>query len=202
MFLWSMLVVCLLSLSQLGCSDDNTAGSNGQVTEDGSLDATSDAQPDAEFDGNSGGCTIGSTEKAGCDLCVCRDTGWECVPQFCPDADDDADWAFDAGDTDSTNDAESTDTSDPGETNDGGDTSADAGCTPGDTKDVDCNTCTCMNDATWACTKMNCTYDPCAGKVCGDNCTLCPPDDLNCAETDVVKTCGTDGTCSAGPARC
>ncbi len=33
------------------------------------------------------------------------------------------------------------------------------------------------------------TYDPCAGKACGDACTVCPPDAKDCFETAVVKAC-------------
>jgi hypothetical protein len=46
------------------------------------------------------------------------------------------------------------------------------------------------------------TYDPCAGKSCGDPCTLCPPDARDCAETAVLKYCGSDGTCSHTNAAC
>lgn len=45
-------------------------------------------------------------------------------------------------------------------------------------------------------------YDPCAGKACGDPCTLCPPDAKDCAETAVLKQCGADGTCSHESAAC
>jgi hypothetical protein len=45
-------------------------------------------------------------------------------------------------------------------------------------------------------------YDPCAGLSCGDACTVCSPKDSGCVETDVIKTCDTAGTCSAGNATC
>ncbi len=38
-------------------------------------------------------------------------------------------------------------------------------------------------------------YDPCAGKVCGDICDFCPPDDLSCASGAVVMACDADGVC-------
>jgi hypothetical protein len=38
-------------------------------------------------------------------------------------------------------------------------------------------------------------YDACAGKACGDACTLCPPDATDCAETAVVKACDPQGHC-------
>jgi hypothetical protein len=39
------------------------------------------------------------------------------------------------------------------------------------------------------------TYDPCAGKACGDTCSLCAPDDPDCMETAEVKACNADGAC-------
>lgn len=38
-------------------------------------------------------------------------------------------------------------------------------------------------------------YDPCAGKECGDACTLCDPADRDCVETLVVKACDPNGAC-------
>jgi len=38
-------------------------------------------------------------------------------------------------------------------------------------------------------------YDPCADKACGDTCSVCAPDDLDCAETAVVKACNGEGVC-------
>ncbi len=46
------------------------------------------------------------------------------------------------------------------------------------------------------------TYEPCAGKSCGDDCSACPPDDTDCVETTVVKMCGADGTCSSTAPSC
>ncbi len=45
-------------------------------------------------------------------------------------------------------------------------------------------------------------YNPCAGKACGDACTICAPGDANCVETAVVKQCSAAGTCDATPAQC
>jgi hypothetical protein len=38
-------------------------------------------------------------------------------------------------------------------------------------------------------------YTPCAGKACGDRCTICDPADANCNEDAVIKACDTDGNC-------
>ncbi len=38
-------------------------------------------------------------------------------------------------------------------------------------------------------------YGPCAGKVCGDTCRACPPDDASCVETAEVKACDPEGRC-------
>jgi hypothetical protein len=39
------------------------------------------------------------------------------------------------------------------------------------------------------------TYDPCAGKDEGDECSLCADDDPDCVETAVIKICSRDGEC-------
>jgi hypothetical protein len=41
----------------------------------------------------------------------------------------------------------------------------------------------------------HCPYIPCAGKKCGDTCTICDPADPTCAETAVVKHCDQTGQC-------
>ncbi len=41
-------------------------------------------------------------------------------------------------------------------------------------------------------------YDPCAGKACGESCTLCAPDDTDCGETSDVKVCTELGVCGHG----
>ncbi len=38
-------------------------------------------------------------------------------------------------------------------------------------------------------------YDPCEGLVCGEQCTLCPPNDPDCFETTELKFCTDDGQC-------
>lgn len=46
------------------------------------------------------------------------------------------------------------------------------------------------------------TYDPCEGKTCGEQCTVCPPNDPACTETAVLKSCDEFGACTAGAPRC
>lgn len=46
------------------------------------------------------------------------------------------------------------------------------------------------------------TYLPCAGKKCGETCTLCPPASVDCAETAVMKSCNSAGQCLAGNQQC
>lgn len=70
-------------------------------------------------------------------------------------------------------------------------------CKDGETKQVDCNTCSC-SDGQWACTEKACDgYDPCEGKACGEGCTACDPDDLECVEDQVIKACDSQGACVA-----
>jgi len=38
-------------------------------------------------------------------------------------------------------------------------------------------------------------YEPCAGKTCGDICTICAPDDFDCFETEELKACNEAGEC-------
>jgi hypothetical protein len=45
-------------------------------------------------------------------------------------------------------------------------------------------------------------YAPCAGKECGDPCTLCPPGDRNCVETNIEKRCDENGDCRPLPVDC
>jgi hypothetical protein len=65
-------------------------------------------------------------------------------------------------------------------------------------------------DGTFVCPEVDCVkgqclysfpqcpppYDPCAGKSCGETCTLCDPKDPDCVETAVVKYCQGDLGCS------
>src|SRR6185503_421961 len=45
-------------------------------------------------------------------------------------------------------------------------------------------------------------YDPCAGKACGDLCSLCDPAEPNCVEPTVIMTCTATGQCSVGRPAC
>ncbi len=45
-------------------------------------------------------------------------------------------------------------------------------------------------------------YSPCEGKSCGDACTLCAPDDPDCAETADLKACDAMGECRSGAPAC
>jgi hypothetical protein len=45
-------------------------------------------------------------------------------------------------------------------------------------------------------------HDPCAGKACGDPCTICAPDDADCVETMVVKACNASAECTAEKPAC
>lgn len=47
------------------------------------------------------------------------------------------------------------------------------------------------------CTFAPCPYDPCENKACGDICSLCPPDDTDCFEDPSLKSCNSEGICSA-----
>src|SRR5262245_1219841 len=38
-------------------------------------------------------------------------------------------------------------------------------------------------------------WDPCSGKVCGAQCSVCPPDDKNCVEDMSIKVCDASGKC-------
>jgi hypothetical protein len=40
-------------------------------------------------------------------------------------------------------------------------------------------------------------FDSCAGKVCGDVCTLCPPNATGCVETKDLKRCDAAGKCAS-----
>lgn len=41
------------------------------------------------------------------------------------------------------------------------------------------------------------TWDPCGGKPCGAECSVCPPNDPSCAETAVLKFCDSSGSCGS-----
>ncbi len=47
------------------------------------------------------------------------------------------------------------------------------------------------------------SYDPCMGKGCGESCNLCPPDDVDCEESNEIKVCSLGGECLvAEPVTC
>ncbi len=59
------------------------------------------------------------------------------------------------------------------------------------------------------CGSKSAPYKPCAGKACGDSCTLCAPNATDCAETANLKACTADGECASaglwcinGPTNC
>jgi hypothetical protein len=52
------------------------------------------------------------------------------------------------------------------------------------------------------CATVDAGYKPCAGKVCGDTCTLCAPGDLTCGETMIVKYCSMAGECTPIQSAC
>lgn len=64
-----------------------------------------------------------------------------------------------------------------------------------------CNSCGCTEDGV-VCTAMACAYDPCGGKMCGEECTICDPADGSCSETAVLKVCNEFGSCSANMPAC
>jgi hypothetical protein len=86
------------------------------------------------------------------------------------------------------------------------------------TSDSDCPTpdlCQQCSDGSQVCAWSKCesgqcvtgidscnTYDPCAGKSCGDTCNLCPPNDPNCIENGLVKYCDASGQCTAVAPTC
>lgn len=45
-------------------------------------------------------------------------------------------------------------------------------------------------------------YMPCAGKACGETCTICSPTATDCMETMVVKQCNAQGMCVTDPVEC
>ena len=45
-------------------------------------------------------------------------------------------------------------------------------------------------------------YAPCAGKACGETCTICSPTATDCMETMVVKQCNAQGACVTDPVEC
>ncbi len=198
-------VLMLAGLS--GCSDDdtgeaNTSNSSGVTdTGGGDVEGQDSGAEDAE-QGDDTGADSGAQDSGD------SDTGEQ---DFDAHDSSDADTGaqdLDASDADTQDatqqdaDAQDTGTADTGDTS----TDIDLGqnCTPGETKQVDCNTCTCTQQGDWACTKMACddVYNPCENKTCGDTCTICDPNDPNCVETGVVKYCDHEGRCRATTPTC
>ncbi len=67
--------------------------------------------------------------------------------------------------------------------------------------DVACNADGSCGSVTFSCEGQ---FDPCGGKEEGDSCTVCDPQDSDCIESSVVKTCQS-GACEPAaecPSRC
>lgn len=75
--------------------------------------------------------------------------------------------------------------------------------------------CVQCSDGTTACPEVSCvnrrcvydfpecpSYQACAGKSCGDSCTICDPADPNCVESAELKYCQADNTCSGLQPEC
>ncbi|HIA03146.1 MAG TPA: hypothetical protein EYN66_14780, partial [Myxococcales bacterium] len=60
----------------------------------------------------------------------------------------------------------------------------------------------CNAESTCVCEggELGCPYNPCAGKSCGDTCSMCDPADKVCTETAEEKACNEDGKCGSGGA--
>lgn len=76
-------------------------------------------------------------------------------------------------------------------------------CVPGETflSDDGCNSCLCPasgKKSEGACTDMACNPDPCAGKVCGEACSQCPPG-VSCIIA-LQTICDPKGQCVPGTA--
>ena len=54
----------------------------------------------------------------------------------------------------------------------------------------------CCQDKAQTCDGGGGEFEPCGGKQCGDECNICPPDDPNCFETEVIKLCNAAGECN------
>ncbi|MFP4598865.1 MAG: hypothetical protein ACOC9J_05145 [Persicimonas sp.] len=179
---------CCVALALAGCGDPGDGGASGSGDSDGGFGL--------------GSCEPGETKQVDCNSCMCDDDGsWACTAMACADADAGSDTGSPDADIGSL-DAGASDAGSPD-----GDAGGDVGCQDGDEKQVDCNTCYCQ-DGTWACTEMACgdagngDYEPCGDKACGETCTVCSPNDPTCTETDVVKYCQPDGSCSATEPSC
>jgi hypothetical protein len=56
-------------------------------------------------------------------------------------------------------------------------------------------TLTCEATPAQCTTTATAEYSSCAGKRCGERCTLCKPGDLKCRESPLVKLCHAGGQC-------
>lgn len=186
------------------------AEGNWQCTLMGCLDP--DAGPDDADDApDATTCTEGDTKQVDCNACVCdADGNWACDTADC--AADDPCAGKVCGEVCSTCEAgegmacppvmEYCD-ADGACTTGGAQTCAPETCAEGDTKQVECNTCYCDAEGNWACTEQDCSeYRPCAGKVCGERCSTCDPEESGGICPDVLEYCGADGRCSAEEPTC
>lgn len=197
-----LLALACLFLS-MGCSDDSTSEKQtgdvaihkdaGDASDAAAEDTDSEDVRHQDTHAEDIGSQDGSPQDTGSPDASSPDAG-------SPDSGTADAGAEDAGSRD-TGEQDAAD-SDTGATDAGAqDTGADIGpgCTPGDSKEVDCNTCACNPQGVWVCTKRACpggNYKPCGGKACGDRCTICDPADPNCVETAVVKYCDDQENCS------
>jgi hypothetical protein len=55
----------------------------------------------------------------------------------------------------------------------------------------------CVSDRSLLCESeiVGVDYEPCAGKLCGDACLACNPEDTSCVETSELKVCSPAGAC-------
>jgi hypothetical protein len=153
-----LLLACDVGENKLG-EESETAGADGSgeggggETDSGGETDGAESTNGAEETGMGGGmCEPGDQRPAGdgCNTCTCQDDGanWACTEIACP--------ACEAGDV--TENFEGCEC----ECVDGSFVCPEAcECTPGDQMpDADgCNTCTCLEDGSWACTDMACPVD-------------------------------------------
>jgi len=149
-------------------------------------------------------CEAGATKQVDCNTCTCEAGAWACTEKACAPYDPclgsacgDPCTVCDPADPDCVETQELKACNALGvcvsatpDLGCGGEE-----CKLGDIKQVDCNSCGCT-DGVWTCTQIACeVYEPCAGKICGDACTVCDPGAEGCVETDVIKACDPQGAC-------
>src|SRR5690554_6179614 len=156
-------------------------------------------------------CTEGDTKQVECNACVCdADGSWACDTADC--SADDPCAGKTCGEACSTCDPDAGGACPPvmeycgadGQCTPGGDqTCGDKSCDEGDTKQVECNTCFCDAEGTWACTEQDCTHvTPCVGKTCGERCSTCDPEENGGICPDVLEYCDSNGACWPGTPVC